>query len=33
MHELIADYVDQAVRYDEIPMLTSALERYLAHVD
>ena len=33
MHKLIADYVDQAVRHDEIPMLTSALERYLAHLE
>jgi hypothetical protein len=33
MHKLIADYVDQAVRHDEIPMLTSALDRYLAHLE
>ena len=29
MHKLIADYVDQAVGYDEIPILTSALDRYV----
>jgi hypothetical protein len=33
MYKLITDYVDQAVLHDEIPMLTTALDRYLAHLD